>query len=325
MTETRVTTRRRVLGGLAAAAASWAAPARAGGAVTMIVPAFPSTPAGTVARLLAPALGAALGPTVIADFRPGAGGIVGLMEAAHAPADGSVLTLLTPTIVAAPWLASRMDSEPADFAPVGQVSFIPEVLVVAATSPWRSMTAFLAALRADPGRVRTAFDGVWDSAEIAEVLMLDRAGLAARPMPGLRAGPALAAGRVAFAMRPLPWAVTRVARGAVRALAVSAPARARALPGVPTLREAGIDVALGSWLALAGPAAAGAALDPARDALAAAMADPALSTALDAAGVPAAYLDTAATGRAIAAEYRLLGRVFSAAGVNVRRDAMAVR
>ena len=315
--------RRQLLGGLAAGLL--ARPACAAERVRLIVPAFPSEPAGRAAGVLQPALAAELGVSVLLDFRPVAGGIVGLMEAAHAPRDGSVLTMLSPVIAAAPWLAERMDSEPADFAPIGRISFTPEVLVVAAASRWRRLDQLLAALRADPGRIRTAFDGVWDSAEVAEVLMLDRAGLAARPVAGTRVGRALASGAVDFAMRPLPWALARIRRGALRALAVSAPARVAALPGVPTLREAGIDVTLGSWLALAGPAGAGAALGPAREALAAVMADPAVTAALGAAGVPAAYLSAAATRRAIAAEYRLLGRLFRSAGVSVRGAAMAVR
>ncbi|MGC8477737.1 MAG: tripartite tricarboxylate transporter substrate-binding protein [Acetobacteraceae bacterium] len=319
----RLPSRRQLLGGLAAGLLAPPRPARAAERVRLIVPAFPSEPAGRAARVLQPALGATLGVPVLLDFRPVAGGIIGLMEAAHAAADGSVLTMLSPVIAAAPWLAARMDSDPSDFSPIGRVSFTPEVLVVAADSPWRTLAALLAALRANPGRVRTAFDGVWDSAEVAEVLMLDRANLAARPVPGLRAGPALASGTVAFAMRPLPWALARIGR--VRALAVSAPGRVAALPGVPTLREAGIEVALGSWLALAGPAGAGAALRPARDALASVMEDPLVIRALDAAGVPAAYLGAAATRRAIAAEYRLLGGLFRAAGVNVRGAPMAVR
>jgi tripartite-type tricarboxylate transporter receptor subunit TctC len=317
----RLPSRRQLLGGLAAGLL--ARPASAAERVRLIVPAFPSEPAGRAAVVLQPALAAELGVPVLLDFRPVAGGIVGLMEAAHAPRDGSVLTMLSPVIAAAPWLAERMDSVPSDFSPIGRISFTPEVLVVAAAARWHRLDQLLAALRADPGRIRTAFDGVWDSAEVAEVLMLDRANLAARPVAGLRAGRALASGTVAFAMRPLPWALARIRRGALRALAVSAPARVAALPGVPTLREAGIDVTLGSWLALAGPA--GAELGPAREALAAVMADPAVTAALEAAGVPAAYLGAAATRRAIAAEYRLLGALFRAAGVNVRGAAMAVR
>jgi tripartite-type tricarboxylate transporter receptor subunit TctC len=319
-----LSSRRQLLGGLGAGLLVAAPrPAAAAERVRLIVPAFPSTQAGQAARVLQPALAAVLGVPVLLDFRPVAGGIVGLMEAAHARRDGSVLTMLDPVLVAAPWLSERMDSDPSDFSPIGRISFTPEVLVVAATSPWRRLDQLLAALRADPGSLRTPFDGVWNSAEVAEVLMLDRAGVAARPVAGQRAGAALAAGAVAFAMRPLPWALAHIRRGVVRALAVSAPAPVAALPGVPTLRQRGIDVALGSWLALAGPA--GARLGPAREALSAVMADPEVVRGLAAVGVAAAYLDAAATARAISAEYQLLGRLFQAAGVRVRGTVEALQ
>lgn len=321
--------RRQAIGmaGVGAALLACPALARAGpGAVSIIVADFPSAPAGIAARLLRAALAAALGRDVILDFRPGAGGIVGLMAGARARADGSVLSMLSPAIAAAPWLAARMDNTPADFAPVGRISFTPEVLVVAASSPWHDLSDLLAALRADPGRVPTAFDGVWSSAEIAEVLMLDRAGLAARPMPGLRAGQGLADGRIAFAMRPLPWALARIGAGELRALAVSAPGPVASLPGVPSFRARGIDVALGSWLVLAAPAGAGdEALAPAREALRRVMARDQVRVALSEAGVPPSWEGAAATARAMDAEYRLLGRIFTEAGVNVRQAAMAAR
>jgi len=321
--------RRQAIGMAGAGAALLACPAlaRAGpGAVSIIVADFPSAPAGIAARLLRAALAAALGRDVIVDFRPGAGGIVGLMAGARARADGAVLTMLGPAIAAAPWLAARMDNTPADFAPIGRISFTPEVLVVAASSPWHDLSDLLAALRADPGRVPTAFDGVWSSAEITEVLMLDRAGLAARPMPGLRAGQGLADGRIAFAMRPLPWALARIGAGELRALAVSSPGPVASLPKVPNFRARGIDVALGSWLVLAAPAGAGdAALVPAREALRRVMGRASVRAALSEAGVPPSWEGATATARAMETEYRLLGRIFTEAGVNVRHAAMAAR
>jgi putative tricarboxylic transport membrane protein len=316
------------LAGLATAALlPGATAARAGaGTVAVIVPDFPSAPAGVAAQVLQGPLAQALGRTVLLDYRPGAGGIVGLMAGARAAPDGNVLTLLTPAIVAAPWLAARMDADPGDFAPIGRISFTPEVLLVCAARPWRRLSDLLAALRADPGRVGAAFDGAWTSAEIGEVMLLDRAGLAARPVPGPAVAAALRDGRIGFAMRPLPWALAALAAGGLRALAVSASARVAALPAVPTLREQGIDVALGGWLALAAPVAAGAGnLALAQAALRTALAEPRVRHALARAGLPPAWLGAAATGRAIAREYRALGPLFAAAGVNVRQTTVAVR
>ena len=320
---------RRQAIGLMAAALLLPGPAQAepdGRPVSLIVPDFPSAPAGLAARLLWSPLARALGRAVTLDFRPGAGGITGLMAGARARADGSALTLLTPAIAAAPWLASRMDSEPGDFALIGRISFTPEVLLVANGSPWRGLADLLAALRAAPGRIRTAFDGAWTSAEIAEVMLLDRAGVAARAVAGLDAAAALRDRQIGFAMRPLPGALAALAEGGVRALAVSGPHRVAALPDVPTVREQGVDVALGGWLALGAPAAAGKArLAPVRAALAEILADPAVHQALAAAGLPPAWLPAGPARAEIAAEYRALGPLFTAMGVNVRQTAVAAR
>ncbi len=324
--------RRQAIGLAAAAGAAVLLPGRSRASageprpVAVIVPDFPAAPAGIAARVLRAPLARALGRTVILDFRPGAGGITGLMAGARAAADGNTLTLLTPTLAAAPWLAGRMDNTPADFALIGRISFTPEVLLVAAAGPWRRLADLRAALRAAPGQVPTAFDGAWTSAEIATVMMLDRAGLAARPVAGLRAGPAVRDGRIGFVLRPLPWALAALAAGGVRALAVSAPQRVAALPGVPTLRERGIDVAIGSWLALGAPAGTGEGrLAPPRAALRAVLQDPAVRDALARAGLPPAWLAPAAAQAAIAAEYRELGPLFTLAGVTVRQAAMAAR
>ena len=326
--------RRRQAIGLAAAAGAAALLGRSGPAraaaemrgVSVIVPDFPTAPAGIAARVLWAPLARALGRPVMLDFRPGAGGIVGLMAGARAAADGHSLTLLTPALVAAPWLAGRMDNTPADFALIGRISFTPEVLLVASSSPWHRLADLLAALRAGPGRVRTAFDDAWTSAEIAELMMLDRAGLAARPVAGLRAGPALRDGRIGFVVRPLPWALTELAAGGVRALAVSAP---RA--GGGAARRADFP---GAWdrcrdrvLAGAGGAGRGRGRQPgAGTGRAGRGAAGTGGAGCAGAGRAAAGLAGGRAGAgAIAAEYQALGRLFTAAGVNVRQAAMAAR
>jgi len=116
--------RRSFITGLASITVAAAARgARAEAGLTVMVPAEPGGESGTLGRVLQPYLERALSRPVILDFRPGAGGIVGLTAGAQAAPDGATLTLLTPAVTLAPWLNQRMDCSPADFAPVGQVSF----------------------------------------------------------------------------------------------------------------------------------------------------------------------------------------------------------
>ena len=112
--------------------------ARAEQALTVIVPDLPGGAAGTEMRILQPYLEQTLAQPVILDFRPGAGGIVGLMAGAQAATDGTALTLLTPAVTLAPWLSRRMDCTPADFAPPGRISFTPVCSSCAQTRPIRA-------------------------------------------------------------------------------------------------------------------------------------------------------------------------------------------
>ena len=95
--------RRDLLAALVAASvAAGTRGVRAERALTIIVPDSPGDAAGAVVRVLQPYLERSLARPVVLDFRPGAGGIVGLTAGAQAPADGVTLTLLTPAVTLAP-------------------------------------------------------------------------------------------------------------------------------------------------------------------------------------------------------------------------------
>lgn len=298
--------------------------ARAEGAVTVVIPDSPSGMAGTTMRVLQPHLEQALSAEVVLDFRPGAGGIVGLAAGARAAPDGTAMTLLTPAVTLAPWISRRMDCSPADFAPVGQVSFTPTVLVVRAAALYAAVGDLL---KRAARRQLAVPDAVgWDPAQVAQGLFLARAGLSVRTVTGLvseaeRLG-ALLAGDVDFTFVPL----SRALGPGIRALAVSAPARAPQMRAVPTLRELGFDVAIGAWRTLAVPAGTpGPAVAHFGRVLKTVMADPALRTELTDAHLAPAWLGPDAARREVLAEYRDAGALFETLGIAVRTRMLSLR
>ncbi|HET6184730.1 MAG TPA: tripartite tricarboxylate transporter substrate-binding protein [Acetobacteraceae bacterium] len=291
----------------------------------MIVPELPTDPGGIALRVLAPELEAALGRPVVVDFRPGAGGIVGLMAGASAAPDGLTLTVLTPAVTLAPWLSRRMDCTPADFAPLGRISFAPSLLLVGAASPWRSLDDLLGAARA--GR-RVVVPAPWDwrPAEVAQAMFLARTGLPHVTALGAETGgerlAQLARGEVDLAFAAAE--PTRLgALAGVRVLAVAGPAR---LPGLdaPTLAEAGVDLTLGPWRMLAVPSQVPERLRaPLQAALRGALAETPLRAALARAGIAPSWIGPAGAADQLAEECRQAGALFSALGLNVRAGAGA--
>lgn len=315
--------RRNLLGGgLAALAARGAVAAPSGETdrvLAIIIPDLPGGQGGTAARILQPHLERALGRPVILDFRPGAGGIVGLTAGSQADSDGAVLTLLSPAVALAPWLSRRMDCVPADFAPIGQISFTPTLLVVGARSPYRRVADLLGA---PTNALVAAAPSGWDPPDVAQALFLSRSRLHARELVGL----ANDEDRLAALERgDLDFAFVQAGRLAspVRALAASGPAREA---GVPTLRETGLDVVVGAWRVLAAPAGTPAAvIERLAASVKSVMDTGSVRAEMEAAGLTPSWLSPAECRRAMDAEYRSAGKLLAARGLSVRQEMLGLR
>lgn len=312
-----------VTGAISATFAAHTRGARAERALAIVIPDLPGGEGGTAGRILQPYLERALARPVVLDFRPGAGGIVGLTAGSQAAPDGATLTLLTPAVTLAPWLSRRMDCAPADFAAVGQVSFTPAMLVVRADGPHRRLADLLAA---PPGALTAPAASGWGPADMAQALFLSRAKLRVREISGLTTGAeriaALRAGDVDLAF----VRVGQELAPDLLAIAVSGPAREPLMAAVPSLRETGFDVVAGAWRALAAPAGTPAALVEQLGAAVKAVMDNAAARAeLTGAGLAPAWLGPAASGRAVAAEYSDAGKLFASLGITVRKEMLGSR
>lgn len=241
------THRRAVLGGLAAALAARAA--QAGDwpekTVTWVLPFPPGGPSDSFARLLAQAVSARLGQTVVIDNRSGAGGMVGAAVVSRAAPDGyTMLVGFTGHGYASLIYANPGFDLLRDFAPVSAIDRVQSVLLV---NPKRldvsSLQQFLAEARAKPDSIDVASGGLGTVGHLAIELLQTRANIRLRHVPYRGGAPALqdlVAGQVGALFATAALAVGHVKSGALRALAVAGRRREALLPDVPTFDEAGL-------------------------------------------------------------------------------------
>jgi tripartite-type tricarboxylate transporter receptor subunit TctC len=218
---------------------------------------FPSKPvhifvpyaAGGAVDILARTLGDVVsrqwGQSVVVENRPGAGGNLGAAAAAQAAPDGYTLHLGAQTLAVNPTIAPYQGFDPIrDFEPIILVATAQDVLMVAPDSPYHSVQDLIADAKKHPGELNYASFGVGTSAHLASVLFAQVAGIKLQHVPyptGIaQAVTDIMSGRIAMWLATLGGALGNVQAGKMRALAVSGPARAPALPDVPTFKELGL-------------------------------------------------------------------------------------
>ncbi|CAG2150567.1 hypothetical protein LMG31506_04226 [Cupriavidus yeoncheonensis] len=231
--------------------------------IRLVVPFPPGGGTDAVARLIAEKMSVQAHWTVVVENRPGAGGNVGLDVVAKAPADGYTIGLgQTANLAINPALYPKMPFDPLrDFAPVSTVASQPVVLLVNATSPFRTLKDVVAAARAKPESLRMGTPGNGTVAHLAGELLERQARFRLLNVPYKGASPAmmdLVGNQVEFNFANTAAAIPQLTSRKVRALAVTSAQRLRNVPqlaGVPTVAEsgyAGFDAI--TWTGLVAPA-----------------------------------------------------------------------
>ncbi|MFI5446799.1 Bug family tripartite tricarboxylate transporter substrate binding protein [Polaromonas sp. UC242_47] len=246
-----MSTRRTTLMALTA----WAATAGAGAAwaqapfphktLSLVVPYSPGGPTDAMARTLANAVKPILGQTMIVENRAGAGANIGAEYVARAEADGHTLLFGTSAPLAINMnLYQKINYDPfKSFAPIIQVGYLPNVLVVHPSLPAKNMKELIAYAKANPGKLAFASSGSGASSHLAGVLFNMRAGTDIQHIPYKGTGPALndlLGGQVAMSFTDVLTALPHIKAGKLRVLGVTSASRSRALPDVPTLMEQGL-------------------------------------------------------------------------------------
>jgi len=180
----------------------------------------------------------------VIDNKPGAGGNLGVDQAAKSSPDGYTIVLgQTSNLAINPTLYSKLPYDPVkDLVPIGLVASAPLVLVVPSSSPYKTLADLVAAAKAKPGEVNFASPGNGTVAHLTGELFQKAAGVKFQHVPYKGSNQALTdlmGGQVQTFMASVPTALPHIKSGKLRAIAVSSAKRVGDLPQVPTISESG--------------------------------------------------------------------------------------
>ena len=234
-----------------------------------------------VARLVAEALTVRLPFPVLVENRSGAAGMIGAETVARAVPDGHTLLLVNTAHAGLRIFVPNAPLDPyASLAAVSVLAESPMVMLVANGFQADGVKAFVAAVRAAPGRYDYGSTGGGGTLRMGALLFLRATGLEMNEVPYRGGGPAqldLAAGRIAMLFDVGVTSFQTAKSGLARAFAVTTAQRSAAAPEVPTLRESGIDAEMTVWQAIMAPVATPRAVrQEIQAAIAQALAEPAL-------------------------------------------------
>jgi len=222
------------------APSAWSQPA---GTIKIVVPYTPGSGPDILSRLMAEQIGRAQGPTVVVENRPGGGTVIGTEAVERAEPDGHTVLLVANSFVANPPLKRASYDPTRSFEPVCYLAATPMVLVVLASSPYRTLNDLIAAARAKPGELAFASGGPGSSLHVAIEVLKRAANINVTYVPYGGTAPAINAlmgNHVAAVWADYPTVVSQLSSGALRGLVTTSRTRVEALPEVPTLTETGI-------------------------------------------------------------------------------------
>ena len=218
-------------------------------------------PAGGGVDILSRTLGDVVsrqwGQSVIVENRPGAGGVVASQALVQAPPDGYTLIMVASGHPANPFLYPKLPYDTfKDFTPISLLASSPNILLVRADSPFKTLADVIAQAKAKPGSLSSAHAGSGTSTHLALELLKSLAKIEMNPIPYKGGAPAindLLGGQIPLTFNNGPESVGQLAAGTVRALAVTTAKRAPFLPDVPAIGETvpGYDTEV--WWGLLGP------------------------------------------------------------------------
>ncbi len=212
--------------------------------ITLVVTYPAGGGADTMARLIAPKLGEALGQPVIIENKPGASGQIGAAAVAKAAPDGYTLMLDASSFAVNPALFAKLpyDSDKA-FRPIGVIALFPNVLLVNPAVPAASVKELVAQAKVKKNALSYASSGNGSAQHLAGAMFESAAGVDMLHVPYKGGAPALndvIGGQVPVFFGNLASTLQHVQAGKLKPLAVTSARRSPILPAVPTMAEAGV-------------------------------------------------------------------------------------
>lgn len=227
--------------------------------VKMIVPFPPGGSTDQVARIIAPKLQEKLGGSFVVDNKAGATGAIGAAMVARAAPDGYTLlvTSLGPLVIAPHLTGNVSYNALKDFDYLTVAVQAPNVLVVPASAPHKTLADVIAFQKTNPGKMSFGSSGNGSSDHLTAELFWLQTGTSGVHVPYKGGGPVLndlLGGHVDASFMNINTAMPQIQAGKLRALALTSAKRSPLLPDVPTLEESGVKEAnVYSWQAVAAP------------------------------------------------------------------------
>jgi tripartite-type tricarboxylate transporter receptor subunit TctC len=273
-----------------------------------VIPFSAGSATDAVGRIIAQAMGEALGQTSTVDNKAGANGILGAEAVKGAPGDGYTFLVTTSTTQAANVsLYKKLPYDPVkDFTPIGKIGETGFILMVQADFPAKDMKEFIAYGKANPGKL--AYGHGSSGSLVSAALLGQMAGLDFLSVPYKSIPPALTdllGGNLQFAFADVGNAVSQMNGGRLKGLGVTTAKRAGKAPQVPPIGDTVKDYAMGAWFGLMAPANLPAEVKAkVGTAFAAVMAKPEVREKIQNAGIDVDYQDSAQLAKTIDAEIK---------------------
>ncbi len=289
--------------------------------VHLLIPYAAGGAVDILGRTLGDELSKKWGQPVIIENRTGAGGTIASQVVAKSAPDGYTLVIVASGHAINPYLYSKLPYDTfKDFRPISLLGSSPNILLVAANSPYKTLADLLAAARAKPGSLSYGMAGIGTSTHLAGELLkyMTKVDIVAVSYKG--GAPVindLLGGHIPLSFNNIPESIGQIKGGSLRPLGVTSATRSPVLPDVPTIAEAGVpgyDTAV--WWGLLGPAGLSADLAAkiSKD-CAEALHAPAVKQRLDNLGATVAGTSPADFAKLIRADYEKWGPVIKAAGI----------
>lgn len=221
-------------------------------AIQLIVPYAAGGGTDAVGRVLAESLKNVLRQDVVVVNKTGGAGAVGMNEGLRSKPDGYTLTMVTREVSILPMLG-QAPFKTLDFRYVGNVNADPEVVVVSPDSPYKTIEDLIAAMKANPGKLKFA---AASAPNFYGIQFSQQAGVSFVTVPFQGAAPAMTeilGGRSDFGIYNPGEIKAQIEAGKLRALAVMADKRVEGLKDVPTFKERGFNILCGTYRGIAVP------------------------------------------------------------------------
>ena len=273
--------------------------------VQIIIPYAAGGATDLVFRALAASSQKYLGKAVVVVNKPGGGGAVGFTDAARSKPDGyTLVTAITPITILPHQVKTAFTYR--DFEPIINVVQDPAMFQVRADAPWKNLQEFLDYARKNPGLITVGNSGAGGGVHLIALAFEKAAGVKFNHIPFAGGGPsvtALLGGHVNAVSVSPPEGIPHVKAGKLRIIALFSEQRMPDFPNVATVREQGVDFAMGQWRGLAAPKGTPPEVVRAlHDAFKKGMEDPAFTKNAADMSVALAYVGSAEFGKLMAAD-----------------------